>query len=60
MMNFYEWLGTFEPVAKSKLLIAVHYWQKLRVGFETIFEDDYLKLSINLSERTSSKISLWM
>ncbi len=35
--------------------IAVHYWQKLRVGFETISEDDYLELSINLSERTSSK-----
>lgn len=44
MMNFYEWIGFFEPVVKSKLAIMVHYVQNLRGGFKTIFEDGRLEI----------------
>ena len=50
-INFYEWLGTFTAVPKSKLDIAVNYVLKLRAGFERIFEDGRLELSNNLAER---------
>lgn len=50
-VNFYEWLGSFTAVPKSKLDTAVNYALKLRGGFEKIFEDGRLELSNNLAER---------
>ena len=50
-INFYEWLGSFTAVPKSKLDTAVKYALKLRGGFERIFEDGRLELSNNLAER---------
>ena len=50
-INFYEWLGSFTAVPKSKLDKAVKYALKLREGFERIFEDGRLELSNNLAER---------
>ena len=50
-VNFYEWLGSFTAVPKSKLDTAVNYVLKLRAGFEKVFEDGRLELSNNLAER---------
>lgn len=50
-INFYEWLGSFTTVPKSKLDTAVNYTLKLRAGFEKVFEDGRLELSNNLAER---------
>ncbi|WP_251854586.1 IS66 family transposase [Enterococcus italicus] len=49
MTNFYEWLGTFTAVPKSKLDKAVQYALKHRAGFEQVLEDGRLELSNNLT-----------
>ena len=48
-INFYEWLGSFTAVPKSKLDTAVNYVLKRRAGFEKVFEDGCLELSNNLA-----------
>lgn len=57
-INFYEWLGTFTAVPKSKLDTAVNYARKLRGGFERIFEDGRLELSNNLAERQIKELMI--
>lgn len=54
--EFYEWLGTLQPVAKSKLALAVSYTEKLRHGYEKIFEDGRLELTNNRSERNIKEL----
>lgn len=51
MINFYEWLGTFDAAPKSKLDIAVKYALKFKSGFERVLEDGHLELSNNRAER---------
>lgn len=54
--DFYAWLATVNPVAKSKLAIAVQYIEKLRNGYEKVFEDGRLELTNNRVERHIKKL----